>query len=223
MSPLRHTSLLLSFCLLVPDLVSSSNSIPKYSAANGVYWEEELPLGISSTDCDNDDEYDFATTDHAKNGQEQDRQIVLWGPLKFARPRMEHKVLCQKSPHPLRTNLWRVNFTWRDRRFIPDQTIIMEFDPRGYCRVTNQQHGANNITATMIPSCSRRDNPNQDPMYQDCVGTWNMIPSGVLWNFSKLQFWAEVHLQPFANHPRMFRGVIVRERYVCVVYSCGRL
>jgi hypothetical protein len=106
-----------------------------------------------------------------------------------------------ETPHPLRTNKWEIRFTTRNRKLFANRTLEIDFDAAlGYCKA-----GSNDETAA-------------------AVGKWHMIPSGIMWRYSNadndsnrlLHFTAEIHLNPFGDHPRMLRGVVVRDRYVLV-------
>ena len=143
------------------------------------------------------------TKERTNDYTQQQRPLIQFGPSSlerhgfFRRSKSQQQITKPKS-HPMRTNVWKVRFTSRNRKFFTNETMVIEFDPLGYCRVE----------AT----------PDQDDCrYHHVVGTWNMIPAGVLWELPRLQFWAELHLQPFGDHPRMLRGVVVRDRYVHIL------
>ncbi|KAI2491488.1 hypothetical protein MHU86_23079 [Fragilaria crotonensis] len=201
---MRLLLLSLHLCLLIlyvaPTLASSvSTPLGIQGNRNDLYWEEEIPPPVPSSS----DRHEWGDED------KQQRPILLWRPLERQKHTIRRTNVRNKEPHPLRTNVWRIRLTSRNRKYIPDESLIVEFDARGYCKVI--QEDENHDTKTTAPSIS--DNNNLvDPIYHGCVGKWNMIPAGVWWNFSSLQFWAEVHLQPFADHPRMLRGIVVRER-----------
>ena len=193
---------LLSILCGAAALASSvSTSLGVQNDAKDLYWEEEIPPPVPSI-VDNHESAD---------NDKQRRPILQWRPLEDRKHAIRRTNFQKKEPHPLRTNVWRIRLTSRNRKYIPDKSLIVEFDARGYCKVL--QEGESNYPTSTATPISENDTPD-DRIYRGCVGKWNMIPAGVWWNFSSLQFWAEVHLQPFADHPRMLRGIIVRERYV---------
>jgi hypothetical protein len=186
-------------CATVPAFASSSSSTgrvqqqqPEPKTEHDVYgWEEEVPPVVRSPAV--------GAVERANDSQQQ-RPLLQLGPSSFERQSVFRKRKSQQpKSHPMRTNVWKIRFTSRNRKFVTNETMIIEFDPLGYCRVETT--------------------PGQDDRRSEhyVVGTWNMIPAGVLWEIPRLQFWAELHLQPFGDHPRMLRGVVVRERYVLVL------
>ena len=218
--------LFLSILGVAPTLAASDSSLSGVqrdtSTSVDRYWEEEIPPQLdfrTSTGRSDDDNHHHRSSHDNNNNNNKDkpkprRPVLLWRPLE----RQMHTVKYSqttKEVHPLRTNVWRIRLTLRKRNYIPDKYLVVEFDARGYCKVIQQGNNRDDTkTLTADSPISYEDSHEDDPIYMNCVGKWNMIPAGVFWNFSTLQFWAELHLQPFADHPRMLRGIIIRERYV---------
>jgi hypothetical protein len=189
--------LLLVLSLLVTASATSSSSIPQggggrsdtveNNLATTTYWEEEIPPPPSDKD----------TSTNKK--KKKDYRPLFWTP---ENNNVKQKRLV-KTPHPMRTNKWELRFTTRNRKLFANRTLEMDFDDElGYCKAGTSSEGE-----------------------AAAVGKWHMIPSGVLWRYSDhdddtasssrlLHFTAEIHLNPFGDHPRMLRGVVVRDRYV---------
>lgn len=148
------------------------------------YWEEEIPAPRPDKDPSSSSKKD-----------DKDARPLFWTPTKQkSKPK---RVV--KTQHPMRTNKWEIRFTTRNRKLFANRTLEMEFDDKlGYCKAAPQKGEA-----------------------EAAVGKWHMIPAGILWRYSDdessnrlLHFTAEIHLNPFGDHPRMLRGVVVRDRYV---------
>jgi len=173
-----------TFSFSSPSIQANINNI-------GKYWEEEIPP-TNSLDVE----------DFPPEKKLPPRQIFYSRKLETERrlqqykeyceqfqPKMPKKTLTKKS-HKLRTNLWNLTLTSRNRRiFSNNRTFVIDFHEDGYCWNSNDYS----------------------------VGRWQTIPSGISWNFSPsqnltLRFTSEVHLNPFGEHPRMLRGVVVRDR-----------
>ena len=164
---LRLSLSLLVLVLFVNPIVVSSSSSGVQHSTNDLHWEEEIPPQIVEKEPD----------DEAPSS----KRPLFWRPQQLQVRRPQRK---QPKPHPMRTNLWKLKFTSRNRDYFQNETMIFEFDELGFCKNDKAQ-----------------------------VGKWNMVPAGVLWKLpSGLQFYAEIHLQPFGDHPRMLRGVVVRDR-----------
>jgi hypothetical protein len=174
---------------------SSVNKLDK-EAIDEITWEEEIPPHIILR---KPTEWDVES--------KSERIFLTWKSMEDLRLSYSPIRTLRKKAHPLRTNLWRIRFrSRRDILQLPfEKTILVEFHPSGYCRLTKDDNTEN----------LKKDESNN---LESTVGTWNIIPSGVLWELPTLEFWAEVHHQPFANHPRMLRGIVVRRysRYVMI-------
>lgn len=177
----------------------------KEASSSAVYWEEETPPPIvAAEDESNDDGSDT-------NTKATTSRPLFWTPRVFKNQRRRAPRKAKPTPHPMRTNLWKIQFTSRNRQIFQNRTMIIDFD--GSHAVTDGHHSY----------CKLGDNS---------IGKWHMIPSGVLWRYyagkragnddnsstsagtTQLHFTAEIHLNPFGDHPRMLRGVVVRDRYV---------
>jgi hypothetical protein len=174
----------------------------KMDTIDEIYWEEERPpphMLYQKTPIT----FDWDVESKPK------RPFLSWKSMKYLQPLCNTKQTMKQKTHPLRTNLWRIRIRYRKQRQQQQECdewpfariILVEFHPSGYCRVTNDKSDTEELK-------------NIEPIF---LGTWNVIPSGVLWKLPTREFWAEVHLQPFAKYPRMLRGVIVDKtnpRYV---------
>jgi len=168
---------------LIESSASSSPTVEKYyTEFASTYWEEEIPNAILES----------SAADDLSEPSSQTSRPLFWSreyedkqfqPMKTASPRVEKEV------HKLRTNLWKLSFKSRDCRIFPEKSMVVDFDKSGFCLHKNN----------------------------DTVGKWRISPNGLTWQISSseevaLYFSAETVLNPFGKHPRMLRGMVVRDR-----------
>lgn len=178
----------LSFLITAPCLGSTVSNPQHVEKQTIKYWEEEIPPPLVVDEIDQDQ--DEPTADR--------RRSIFWKPPKQeAHQQQKSPRRRKRKPHPLRTNLWKIDFTSRNRHYFSNQTLIIDFDDTEqdfkFLKVKHHE--------------------------EETIGKWHMIPSGILWRYHdsnnnnvKLHFTAEIHLNPFGDHPRMLRGVVVRDR-----------
>jgi len=138
-------------------------------------------------------------------------------------------------PHLLRMQEWNFTFAWKEQCNERDAHLNFEFDPNGYvrclhpnrsCRQKNQQSTAassNSDKENSYRGRHRRQNyqfnhSESDDDTQYIVGTWKLSPSGVVWSMSwdghMYSFFADLQLAPFGPNPKMYRGLVIRDRSI---------
>jgi hypothetical protein len=142
------------------------------------------------------------------------------------------------TPHRLRMETWNITFSWRENRRKRDSLLSFEFHETGFVRCRHpeatwqqqqqqqQQQQTSNTTLSpkrqhsffqfLLPWHSTPKN-NDDDTTTYIVGTWRLAPSGVIWKMTwdedrTYSFYADLHLNPFGKHPKMFRGMVLRDR-----------
>ena len=102
------------------------------------------------------------------------------------------------EPHPLRMESFQIHLNWKkDRR--RKSTMHLEFNENGYLRAVLDD--ANPV-----------------------IGTWRLSSCGLSWDLClhhedptrTLHFYADLHVNPFGNHPKLTRGMVLGD------YSTGR-
>ena len=131
---------------------------------------------------------------------------------------------------------WNFTFAWKERRRERDSKLSFEFDESGYVRClhpdskshqqndtatshTQQQQHTSGILAKVKESLmiKRGDNDKDDDDKNTyIVGTWKLAPSGVVWKMAwdgtTYSFYADLQVSPFGDYPKMFRGLVIRDR-----------
>lgn len=143
-----------------------------------------------------------------------------------SRPREQQQQQLQpesstSTPHPLRTDAWKLTVQWRrntaaelelvakDResgvkqRKREKKDLRLDFADNGYVRVHHQQDSSDATAAAAAAT----------PLP---IGTWKIDPAGLSWRLSlngvEHYFFTDMHLNPFGKHPKMTRGIILRDR-----------
>lgn len=105
-------------------------------------------------------------------------------------------------PHPLRTNLWKLNVKWTGtfegrQKDLFVQSIFVDFD-------------------TTTGRCVARRSETENKVVG--IGTWKTLPNGV-WFTIRLTgsdcehiFAASLHLNPFGDHAKFIQGSILRSQ-----------
>ena len=107
---------------------------------------------------------------------------------------------------------------------------VMKFARNGYVKVMqDEQLTSNNKDATFVSTLSTAETSKRGHVQ---IGKWKVGPGGVVFdipvNFDEdnvpggkkmtvLHYHADIHLNKFGERPRMFRGVITRDRLVSIV------
>jgi hypothetical protein len=162
-----------------------------------------------------------------------ERKIVWIGRMEDGSYNPSHKRQGQStgtpSPHPLRMEQWNITFTWREHRRDMDTTLAFDFNENGFVRCKHPNPAGRSKSRIhgiwMDPILTRLhkkqdvpSGPSEDssdpPQY--IAGTWKLAPSGVTWKVTwggkTYLFFACVHANPFGRHPKMFRGIVIRDR-----------
>jgi hypothetical protein len=136
----------------------------------------------------------------------------------------------QPQPHPLRTDVWKLTVRWRqqpqpqhsyskqNKKKAAKKEMLLEFADNGYVRLCPQPDAdintsdlgantnANADTDTDIATATATSTP---------IGTWKLDPSGLSWhlplNDREHYFFADIHINPFGQYPKMTRGIVIRE------------
>ena len=126
------------------------------------------------------------------------------------------------SPHPLRMKEWNVAFSWKEQRRQRATTMKFEFDANGYVRCWHPNTKQDGTTSSDQSSTGRRTNQQQqhkdeaDQTNNFIVGTWKLAPSGMTWKMTwdgrSYSFYADLQVNPFGQYPKMFRGLVIRDR-----------
>lgn len=104
------------------------------------------------------------------------------------------------TPHPLRTDIWKVDLHWRTARrknHERDETLTLDFDRDGYVRAT------------------RTNDSNSSSAW---IGSWELLSSGLFWKLclddsgTEHYFHADLHLNPFGRQPKLTKGIVIQER-----------
>lgn len=138
------------------------------------------------------------------------------------------KSASDNSPqHMLRMDTWDMSFAWRERRRKRNPkaaAMTFVFHENGYVRCLHPDAHRKIFDVNDSKQASRRKRRNrrarddEDTNSHDyVVGTWKMAPSGVVWEMkfderTTYNFYADLHLNPFGKHPKMFRGLVIRDR-----------
>ncbi|KAL7513333.1 hypothetical protein ACHAXN_010502 [Cyclotella atomus] len=101
---------------------------------------------------------------------------------------------------------------------------VMQFARNGYVKVLQDEHfTSNNVDASFISTAPNADKPKRSQVQ---VGKWKIGHGGVAFDvqvnvcrrgnaqeMAVLHYHADIHLNKFGERPRMFRGIITRDRY----------
>lgn len=153
-------------------------------------------------------------------------------------------VLSLDAEHPMRTDEWEFNIqlsrlfpqevdlfpeymssgdSRNKRRFRKRQ--VMQFARNGYVKIMQDELlSSNNMDASFVSSAPKAEGKRS----QVHVGKWRIAHSGVVFDIpvnigvdegdtkkmTVLHYHADIHLNKFGEQPRMFRGVITRDRLV---------
>lgn len=116
-------------------------------------------------------------------------------------------------PHSLRMRTWKLNLAWKEGKRNRDSTLVMEFDENGYVRCQHPNRSNHRKENDKDIFDDHVDNDN-GPTY--VVGTWKLAPSGVVWEIvwdgTVYSFFADLQVNPFGDYPKMFRGLVIRDR-----------
>ena len=133
------------------------------------------------------------------------------------------------SSHLLRMEQWDLKFAWKEHKRDRSKAIKFEFNENGYvrCLHPNNNNKSRQSTTTDVTENPRKllwkhgNNQQTSSQLQQhdeeyVIGTWQLAPSGVTWKMSwdgkTYRFYAELHLNPFGRYPKMFRGLVIRDR-----------
>ena len=128
------------------------------------------------------------------------------------------------SPHPLRMKEWKMKFSWKEQRRQRATTMEFEFDANGYVRClhpnTVHKNKQKDDTSSRQPAGRQKKQQHKEGDELDgtnfIVGTWKVAPSGMTWNMSwdgrSYSFYADLQVNPFGEYPKMFRGLVIRDR-----------
>jgi hypothetical protein len=159
-----------------------------------VYWEEEIvPSDTFASDCDD-------------SSPPKEKRSLFWNPkehdtdpgIQWARAQQQKAE--KVSPHPMRTDEWRIHLKSGKRLFGTD-SLDLHFSDNGFVKVLE----------------------NPFAKLEASIGTWKVIPSGIRWELpvkmnthdknTTLHCHADLVLNPFGSKPHMVRGIIARDRY----------
>ena len=103
---------------------------------------------------------------------------------------------------------------------------VMQFARNGYVKIVqDEQLTSNNMDASFVSTAPNVDKAKRSQVQ---VGKWRIAHSGVVFDIpvnvqcpkgdtkkmTVLHYHADIHLNKFGEQPRMFRGVITRDRWV---------
>jgi hypothetical protein len=131
----------------------------------------------------------------------------------------------QPQPHPLRTDVWKMTVRWRQypnpqpqrsnisrqhKKKAGKKEMLLEFADNGYVRLCPQPNDDSDTAYTDTDTTTAATDKSTP------VGTWKLDPSGLSWhlplNDREHYFFADIHINPFGQYPKMTRGIVIRER-----------
>lgn len=158
-----------------------------------VYWEEEIPLDAFVSDGD-------------ESSPSKEKRSLFWNPKEHDTDTVIRLTQAQQpkarnvSPHPMRTDEWRIQLT-SGERLLGTDSLDLKFSDNGFVKVLE----------------------NRFTKLEASIGTWKMIPSGIRWELpvkmttnnknTTLHCHADLVLNKFGSKPHMVRGIITRDRY----------
>jgi hypothetical protein len=126
----------------------------------------------------------------------------------------------EPQPHPLRTDVWKLKVQWRQQHFsrqnkkhAAKKEMLLEFADNGYVRLCTPTPHDDSDTAHVDEDTEKsRATTATTP-----IGTWKLDPSGLSWHLplhdgTEHYFFADIHINPFGEYPKMTRGIVIRER-----------
>jgi hypothetical protein len=106
---------------------------------------------------------------------------------------------------------WNFIVRWREGKKSPPSNMRFEFSENGFVRYHRQQQLTSHVSQK-----SSSNSTLQEESDDFVVGTWELAPSGVIWNMEldskSYSFYADLHLNSFGKYPKMFRGLVIRDR-----------
>ena len=117
-------------------------------------------------------------------------------------------------PHPLRTDLFKLNVRWKSKieRGFFGKEVEFEFHPDGLVRGMRMS----DMSLTEEDSSSSNSQRRQQQRVLG-IGTWKLYPWGVEYSIQATNgyiylFQASVHLNPFGKQPKLSHGTVLREQ-----------
>jgi hypothetical protein len=128
----------------------------------------------------------------------------------------------QPQPHPLRTDVWKLTVRWRqyphpqhsyskqNKKKAAKKEMLLEFADNGYVRLC-PQHEIDSDTSDLDANVDT----DIATATSTPIGTWKLDQSGLSWHLPlddrEHYFFADIHINPFGQYPKMTRGVVIRE------------
>ncbi|CAB9516793.1 expressed unknown protein [Seminavis robusta] len=152
------------------------------------------------------------------------------------------KAKLPQASHPLRMEQWNLTLAWKEERRQRDKILTFEFNENGYVRSRHPNRAKNTYQQPpkkrqytqqyykkklwkLLPERIQKRSaalgilappPEETTLPYFVAGTWKLAPSGVTWNMrwdgKTYHFFADLHANPFGRHPKMFRGIVMRDR-----------
>ena len=96
--------------------------------------------------------------------------------------------------------------------------MLLEFADNGYVRLC-PQHENDSDTSDLDANGNSNANADTDiatvTATSTLIGTWKLDPSGLSWhlplNDREHYFFADIHINPFGQYPKITRGIVIRE------------
>ena len=199
-----------------------------------VIWQWEEDTGVMAESLTSFHELDEDT--HFLEATKPKRKLIWLGRMEegsykpsYRRRYRRTRPTSTVSPHTLRMDQWNITLAWRENKRERDSLMSFEFHENGYvrCLHPNTTKSRDPPTSRIKHLLSRLHTRNQgkgaqssmrqqNPTY--IVGKWKLAPSGIIWKLtwddSTYSFYADLHLNPFGKYPKMFRGMVIRDRNV---------
>lgn len=155
----------------------------------------------------------------------EDSRLSIYEEIKPLKDSMKSRNK-NNNEHPMRTDEWLISVSLspfviaRRREMLLFPISCSHLKKRG--RQMDQYFKfAKNGYVLMVESDVTNENEHVRSHQQITrVGKWNLGPHGISWTISVgslrtcLHYHADIHLSKFQERPRMFRGVVTRDRYV---------
>lgn len=207
-----------------PQAQASKSSEDASDDASGVvwHWEEDSEWTDDSFAISKSEEDTLFKEPKSK------RKLVWFGRVEdgsYDPSYRRRRLVVKDPPHKLRMEQWNITFSWRERRRERESLLKFEFHPNGFVRCRHPKKVAKKTaTSATPPSVTLKDRlltliPLRNKSVSDeefVLGSWKLAPSGVTWKMnldeSTYHFHADLHLNPFGKYPKMFRGMVIRDR-----------
>ena len=203
------------------DQLSSSSEEDSYLS-----WEEETDDRAISDYYVRDNPAYQQPTSHSIS-QKTRRRLFWLGSMEdyfmeshkdlLPRSKRRHKATTATT-HKLRMEQWNITVQWtrgeRKKNGLRTQrppNMRLVFHENGFLRYQKPQD------LTMNENVTTDEHSNTIATTEDyIVGTWRLAPSGLIWEMemdgTAHTFYADLHLNPFGHYPKMFRGIVIRDR-----------